>query len=219
MKIFIGYDSAQPEAFVTLAHSIYTRASKPVSIHPLVLNSVRDIYTRKRGATESTEFSMTRFLVPYLCHYTDELVIFMDCDMLCKTDILQVIAEVNKTPQNAIWCVKHNYVPKSEKKMLGAIQTKYQKKNWSSFMVMNPSRCTELTPQYVNKASGLELHQFHWVREDMVGSLPLEWNWLVGEYPANEKAKILHYTLGGPWLAPYRGGDHTAEWFAEHNQL
>ena len=30
-------------------------------------------------------------------------------------------------------------------------------------MLMNCRKCTTLTPDYVNKASGLELHQFKWL--------------------------------------------------------
>ena len=54
-------------------------------------------------------------------------------------------------------------------------------------------------------APGLDLHQFKWITNDQLGSLPLEWNWLVGEYPDNPDAKILHYTLGGPWHDRVRG--------------
>jgi hypothetical protein len=65
----------------------------------------------------------------------------------------------------------------------------------------------------------LELHQFKWLDEGQIGVLPVEWNWLVGEYPANPKAKLLHYTLGGPWLHAYRATDHATDWFDEHKNL
>ena len=62
--------------------------------------------------------------------------------------------------------------PKDEKKFLGQVQTKYEKKNWSSFMLMNCKKCTTLTPDYVNKASGLELHQYKWLEsEDLIGEI------------------------------------------------
>lgn len=219
LKVFIGYDKEEPQAFSTLAHSIYTRASKPVAIHPLVIGGLKHVYTRQRGPTESTEFSLSRFLVPYLCDYADERVLFMDCDMLCTVDIYSILKEIDDDPHKAVWCVQHNYIPKSDKKFLNQVQTKYPCKNWSSMMVMNPASCRALTPSYVNHASGLDLHRFRWLDNSLIGSLPLEWNWLVGEYPANPQAKILHYTLGGPWFAPYKTGDHVKEWFAEHKEI
>ena len=65
---------------------------------------------------------------------------------------------------------------------MGAIQTKYVKKNWSSVMLMNCDKCKSLTPDYVNSATGLQLHQFKWLEnDDLIGDIPLEWNWLVDE--------------------------------------
>jgi len=91
LRIFIGYDSKEPIAYHVLANSIMRRASCPVAITPLVQPALRasGLYTRERGPTESTEFSMTRFLVPYLSGYKGHSV-FMDCDMLCLTDIAEL---------------------------------------------------------------------------------------------------------------------------------
>jgi hypothetical protein len=70
-----------------------------------------------------------------------------------------------------------------------------------------------LTPQYVNEASGLQLHQFHWLdSQDRIGALPLEWNWLVGEYDRNPDARIAHFTRGGPWFEAYADSDYADEW-------
>jgi len=80
--------------------------------------------------------------------------------------------------------------------------------------LMNCKKCTTLTPDYVNKASGLELHQFKWLEGDhLIGDLPLEWNWLVGEYEYNENAKNVHWTLGGPYFKDYNNSDYANEWF------
>ena len=63
-------------------------------------------------------------------------------------------------------------------------------------MMMNNMLCDKLTPDYVNTATGLELHQFKWLKnEDAIGNIPLDWNWLVTEYEYNEKAKNVHWTL------------------------
>src|SRR5262245_52042568 len=138
---------------------------------------------------------MTRFLVPALSGYRGWSV-FMDCDMLCRTDIAGLAAEIERQADKALLVCKHDYTPRTERKFLGHVQTKYTRKNWSSLMLFNNERCRALTPQYVNAASGLELHRFAWVDDAAIGELPREWNWLVTEYAYNPAAKIVHYTLG-----------------------
>ena len=86
-------------------------------------------------------------------------------------------------------------------------------------MLMNCRKCTTLTPDYVNKASGLELHQFKWLEGDhLIGDLPLEWNWLVGEYEHKDNVKNVHYTKGGPWFEEYRECDYSKDWFVNHDE-
>jgi hypothetical protein len=218
VNVYIGFDSKEPVAFYTLAHSILRRSSVPLSIAPLMQSQLKGIYTRPRGPTESTEFSLTRFLVPALSGYRG-WSIFMDCDMLCRADIAGLQAHVDRQPDKAVLVCQHDYVPKTERKFLDQVQTKYPRKNWSSLMVFNNERCRALTPEYVNSAPGLDLHRFKWLDDALIGSLPLEWNWLVGEYPYKADAKIVHYTLGGPYFDDYRDCDYAAEWFAEFESM
>jgi hypothetical protein len=226
LNIFIGYDSREDIAFRTLKHSIEKRSSVPVSIVPIKLAEVRAqaLYTRERGPTESTEFSLTRFLVPTLSKYIGWSV-FMDCDMLCRADIAGLAAETKKQPDKALLVCQHDYTPISDSKMrgmdspLGKTQTSYPRKNWSSMMVLNNQRCAALTPEYVNSASGLELHRFKWLADDLIGGLPLDWNWLVTEYEYNPKAKLAHFTRGGPWFDEYRDCDYADEWRAERDLM
>jgi hypothetical protein len=214
-QVFIGYDSKEPVAYHVLAHSILRRASIPVSIAPVALSQLRAVYTRERGPLESTEFSLSRFLVPFLSHYAG-FSLFLDCDMLCQTDLAEVLIEAFRdTPRTAfpaVWCVQHDYTPKSPVKFLDQPQTVYPRKNWSSVMLFNNAKCRRLTPAYVNSATGLQLHRFLWCDDDDLGALPLEWNWLVGEYAPNPAAKLLHYTLGGPWFEATHDCDHAAVW-------
>jgi hypothetical protein len=214
LNVYIGYDPKESVAFYTLAHSILRRASIPVAIAPLMRSQLKDIYTRERGPTESTEFSLTRFLVPYLSGYSGWSV-FMDCDMLCLADIAELAAQIERQPDKAVLVCKHDYVPRTERKFLDQVQTKYPRKNWSSLMVFNNARCRSLTPAYVNNAAGLELHRFGWTEDASIGEIPLEWNWLVGEYARSPEAKIVHYTLGGPYFDDYRDCDYATEWRAE----
>lgn len=213
-SIYIGYDPRESVAFYTLAHSILRRSSVPISISPLAQNQLQGIYRRPRGPTESTEFSLTRFLAPYLSGFSG-WSIYMDCDMLCRVDIAGLAAEIERHGDKAVLVCKHDYVPKGERKFLDQVQTKYPRKNWSSLMLFNNERCSGLTPEYVNSASGLDLHRFAWTQDGLIGELPLEWNWLVGEYPYRPDAKIVHYTRGGPYFDEYRDCDYAEEWFKE----
>ena len=218
LSVYIGYDPKESVAFHTLSHSILRRASQPVSISPLVLGQLRGMYRRERGPTESTEFSLTRFLVPALAGFRG-WSIFMDCDMLCRADLSQLRAEMVRQADKAVLVCKHDYVPKDARKFLNQVQTTYSRKNWSSVMLFNNERCTSLTPEYVNAAPGLDLHQFKWLQDADIGELPLEWNWLVGEYPYNPEARIAHFTLGGPYFEQYRACDYAEEWFAEFGSM
>lgn len=218
LNVYIGYDPNESVAFYTLAHSILRRASIPVAIAPLMRTQLQGVYTRARGPTESTEFSLTRFLVPYLSGYAG-WSLFMDCDMLCLADIGELAAQIDCQPDKAVLVCKHEYVPRTDRKFLDQVQTKYARKNWSSLMLFNNARCRALTPAYVNSAPGLDLHRFSWTDDASIGGLPLEWNWLVGEYQRASNAKIVHYTLGGPYFEAYRDCDYAAEWFAEFESM
>jgi hypothetical protein len=218
LTVYIGYDSRESEAFYTLAHSIWRRSSVPVSIAPLMQSQLKGLYTRPRGPTEATEFSLTRFMVPALADYRG-WTLFMDCDMLCRADISQLFAHIDRQRDKAVLVCKHDYVPTTSRKFLDQVQTKYPRKNWSSLMLFNNERCRALTPDYVNSAPGLDLHRFKWLDDALIGSLPLEWNWLVGEYAYRPDAKIVHYTLGGPYFEEYRDCDYAAEWFQEFERI
>jgi hypothetical protein len=218
LRIFIGYDPDETVAWHTLAHSILARASIPVQFAPVGRAQLRGVYTRERGPTESTEFAISRFLVPYLCGY-EGWSLFMDCDMLCRADIAALAALAEGRDDKAVLVCQHDYVPKTERKFLDQPQTRYPRKNWSSVMLFNNARCRALTPEYVNRASGLDLHRFAWLADEEIGSLPLEWNWLVGEYPYNPDAKIVHFTIGGPWFEEYRASDYADEWFEEQRRM
>ena len=211
INIFIGYDEGEKIAYSVLSESIRQHSSEPVSITPLDLSTTRNIFTRKKQPNQSTEFAFSRFLVPYLCNYSGH-AIFMDCDMLARADISLLWRQ--RTTKYAVQCVQHDYTPNSTIKFLNQPQTTYPKKNWSSMMIFNNSKCTALTPDYVNSATGLELHQFKWLeREELIGNIDVEWNHLVGEYQYNFNAKLVHYTNGGPYFKKYKDCDYSDEWF------
>jgi lipopolysaccharide biosynthesis glycosyltransferase len=214
IPIFIGYDSKVKIAYHVLTESILRNSSTPITISPINLNNLKNIYTRKQDPLASTEFSFSRFLVPHLMNYNG-WAIFMDSDMVMLSDITELWNLRNE--DYAIQVCKHDYTPSSKNKFLGNNQTIYAKKNWSSLMLMNTSKCKTLTPEYVNTKSGLELHQFKWLDENLIGSIPLEWNWLVGEYPYKKDVHNVHFTEGGPYFKDYKNTEYANEWFNIYN--
>ncbi|MCF1455862.1 glycosyltransferase [Agrobacterium vitis] len=217
LQIFIGFDTKEVVAYHVLAQSILEHSSIPVAFTPIVLDNLAGIFTRERNPLQSTEFSFSRFLVPYLSDYQGWSM-FMDCDMLARADLAELWAL--RDDRYAVMCVKHDYQPKVETKFLGQTQTKYEKKNWSSVMLFNNAKCTALTKDYVNTATGLQLHQFKWLEsDDLIGGLPLYWNYLVNEYDHDPAAKIVHFTDGGPYFEQYKNDDYAEEWFAARERM
>jgi len=212
IRIFIGYDATQPVAWHVAAHSAIVRSSMPVMVSPIILSHVRKIHGRAREPKASTEFSITRFLVPWLCGYAG-WAIFVDCDVLFRADPAELWAL--RDEKYAVQVVKHRHKPRESVKFLKHEQTTYPRKNWSSVMLFNCGRCKKLSTGYVNSAGGLDLHGFSWLDDSEIGELNSEWNHLVGYDRPSETAKIIHYTLGGPWLAGFENVEHSRVWSKE----
>ncbi len=217
IPVFIGYDPREAIAFSVLAHSIHARSSQPVVVAPLMLSQLRGVLTRPRHPLQSTDFSFSRFLVPYLSGYQG-WSIFMDCDMLMRDDIAKLWSL--RDDRYAVQVVKHDHRPVEKTKFLGEKQTSYEKKNWSSVMLFNNARCSRLTLDYVNSASGLELHQFKWLDDEgLVGGLPARWNHLVDYDPPSREVSLAHFTIGGPYFAEFAGCLFADEWRAERDAM
>ena len=218
LRIFIGYDSREKIAFHVLSYSIIANATIPVSITPINLNNLKRFYNRPRGKNESTEFSISRFLTPYLSNF-EGYSLYLDCDFIMLGNVAKLLKFVAKKSNRTLWCVKHKYKPRDSTKFLKEKQFIYSKKNWSSFMLFNNKKCKILTPKFVSKAKGLELHQFKWTSEKLIGSLPKTWNVLVGEQKIPKKFNALHYTLGGPYFKKYSKCSGSRFWFEYQKQL
>ena len=119
----------------------------------------------------------------------------------------------------ALRVVKHDYTPTNAVKMYGCAQTQYPRKNWSSFILFNNAHplVKALTPDVVNRESPAFLHRFTWIPDDdLIGELPLTWNFLEGEYPKPDKPpNAIHYTNGGPWFGEWQNVDYADLWNAE----
>jgi lipopolysaccharide biosynthesis glycosyltransferase len=213
INVFIGFDEGEKVSYHILSESIRRQSSVPVSITPLCLSNIPE-FKRELQPNQSTEFAFSRFLVPYLSDYKG-WSLFLDSDMMFRDDIKNLWDMIDK--DKSIMCCKHDYIPKQNVKFRGAKNEPFPKKNWSSFMLMNNHRCKMLSKEYVETATGLELHQFKWTHEENVGELPLEWNWLVGEYDYNKNAKNVHWTLGGPYFKDYKNSEYADEWYRLYN--
>lgn len=208
-RVFIGYDSSERVAANVLADSIQYHARGPVLIAHVRLSQLSQVFVRPRDPRQSTEFSFSRFLVPWLCGFQG-WALFVDVDMLCLGDIFDLWA--HKDERFAVQVVKHNHNCKEGTKFKGMPQMPYQRKNWSSLMIFNCARCQALSPDYVNQATGLELHQFRWLADDLIGDIPPEWNVLVGAQPIPENPMMLHFTLGGPWFPDCQAVPESQRW-------
>ena len=211
-KIFIGYDPREKIAFHVLSQSIIENSSIPVSITPIYLKNLRKFYRRKKRIKDSTEFSISRFLAPYLSNY-EGYSLFVDCDFIIREDVAKLLKIAKSNSKKVLWCVKHNYVPKNKIKFLNEKQLLYSKKNWSSFVVYNNRKCKILTPRFIERANGLYLHQFRWTKDSLIGALPRQWNVLVGEQKIPKDFKSLHFTVGGPYFKKYKKSSGSNFWF------
>jgi hypothetical protein len=215
-KIFIGYDPVERVSWHTAVSSILENSTIPISFIPINIRHFRDFFNRPRDAKQSNEFSFSRFLVPHLAGYEGK-ALFMDCDMLFRVDIRELVDQI-ADDSRAVHVVKHDYLPRDDIKYLDTVQYTYPRKNWSSFVVWNCSHPKNaiLTPEFVESATGLELHRFTWLDDSDIGELDVRWNWLVGEYCAPpEDVKNVHWTVGGPYFNEYADCDFSDEWRSE----
>ena len=233
-EVFIGWDPVDALAAEVCASSIRRRTKRPVRFIRQSDPDVRAVYKRPhrvegkqhidlgyraKETPFSTEFSFTRFLVPYLAGYRGWAV-FCDPDMLFTRSLDELFALAD--PQYAVMVVKHIQTPRTDLKMHGVRQTVYPRKNWSSLVLWNCDHPANdlLEPSVVNKFPGEFLHGFRWLEERHIGALPVEWNWLVGCMQEGEDDAMappagIHWTLGGPWLADYAVAPWHDLWVAE----
>jgi len=215
LKVYVGYDSREDIAWQVCRHSLARHASEPVQIYPLKQPNLRELglYTRPSDVTASTEFSLTRFLTPYLAD-SPGWTLFVDCDFLFTEDVCGLINSLDKG--KAVYVVQHDYDPRHMIKMDGKAQTVYPRKNWSSFILFNGAHpdVQALTPSIVDSREPAFLHRLQWIKDtEHIGRLDRSWNFLVGEYAVGEKKPAaIHYTNGGPWFAEWQTVDYADEW-------
>jgi hypothetical protein len=182
LRIFIGRDPRQPIAYNVLADSIIRHASQPVSITAL---SLKTLPIKRRGLTE---FTFSRFLVPYLCNFEGK-ALFLDADMVVTGDIAELFACADG--KNAV-----------------QVNTKQAGFEWPSAMLFNCEHCKTLTPEYVEDRTNI-LFDFKW---GTVGEFPAEWNHCCGYAEPRLDAKLYHWTRGIPVWKETRGLKEDPVW-------
>lgn len=227
MKVYIGWDSKERDAYKVAEHTLLKTSgivAEPLKLDRLQASGLLRRPVDWRGqpwdlpssAPCSTEFSISRFLVPVICQGGPAL--FTDCDVVFMDDVRKLLAHFDDS--KAVMVVKHNHIADGSK-MGGLQQSAYARKNWSSVMLFNCDHPANkrLTVADVNERPGRDLHQFYWLHDSEIGELPAEWNWLVGCQPKPKFPKLAHYTLGGPWIKNWQSAEHDDLWLKTFNSL
>ena len=223
--VYIGWDEAEEEAWAVCSQSLLEHSSIPLTISRIGEETKgfgrlwtwegKQRFDDVTGDEFSTGFSFARFMVPLVTK--EPWALCMDCDFLFLGDVAELVKLADS--RFAVMVVKHAHKPREETKMEGLVQTRYERKNWSSLVLWNCQHPSNrfLTQEDVNGKPGWWLHGFRWLKDEEIGELPLEWNYLVGFYP--EYPKALHYTLGGPWFESQKKGPFAQEWLEARKRL
>lgn len=230
-SLWIGFDPRELDAYHVCLRSMLAHSANP-PVHRFALDLAklqkRGVYQRPTfkiagqlhdaisEAPMSTEFAISRFLVPYLARQigqADGLALFMDCDMMFRAPIEELFALAD--PRFAVQVVKHEYEVAQAVKMDGQANQPYRRKNWSSVMLFNLGHpaLANLTIAKINSWAGRNLHGFDWLEDQFLGDLPAEWNHLVGVDAPAPDAKLVHFTLGVPSMEGYEDCEHAREWW------
>lgn len=213
-QLFVGHDPRESVGSTVFQQSVFEHAAVPVSITRLMNVSGESL----NDGDTSNAFSLRRFLVPYYMGYNGYAIWCDGADMLCRWDINRILECADH--YSAVQVVQHDYRTQHPRKYIGTPMESdnldYPCKNWSSVMLWNCGHFANrvLTPQYVSETPGKFLHRFGWIKDRLrIGSLPAEWNVLVGETEDGVDAKIAHFTLGIPAFEYYRRVSYADEWF------
>lgn len=215
VNLFCGYDAREAIGFHVFTHSVIKRASKPVNIVPL----------SSMGLPQgSNNFTLSRFLVPYLMGFKGHAIFADACDMLMLGDVAELDALFD--PAYAVQVVQHpEYTSEHARKYIGTEmeceQSNYDRKNWASLMLVNCAHPAwfAATPKMMSLADPIDILQFRHFNAGEIGVLPAEWNVLIDEGQEDAGAKVLHWTAGLPTFKHYRNARRSKDWFGEHDEV
>ena len=218
LTVYIGYDTTNlgQQMARTVCERSIRRYNEDIEIKTLELKDLisSGVYTRPHDEKQSTEFTYTRFLVPYLNNYQG-LAVFCDSDFLWQRNIYSLIAYADSSL--SVSCVHHEYTECPNKlKMDGFKQEWYPRKNWSSLMLFDceHEHCKKLTPEVISTASPKYLHRMEWTEDVCIGRIPHSYNYLVGYYNTHKRPAAYHFTDGGPWHKETADCDEGDKWLA-----
>lgn len=214
IRVFVGQDSREAIAYHVLCQSIIDNTSAPVSITPLADSMFQEVAPESDG---TNAFTLSRYLIPYMCNFSG-WAIYMDSDMLLRADLKELWDMRSRFVfDKGVAVVKHNYHTKAARKYVGssleAANEDYPRKNWSSLILWYCGHAANraLTPEFVRDKGGKFLHRFQWLTDEQIGTIPDDWNHLVGEY-GTKLAANFHYTLGVPAFKHYSTGNEALHW-------
>lgn len=227
-SVYIGFDPREVAAFAVARDSVKRYALPTWPICGLVLANLQraGLYTRPiemrpgfdrpimwdvlSDAPMSTEHANSRFLVPHLAR--TGWALFMDGDMLIRENLAPLFASLDT--KYAVYCVQNIFEPVSGIKMDGQVQTRYPKKLWSSFMIWNCDHPANkaLTLEMINVLPGRDLHALCWLKDEQIGRIGSEWNWVVGHSDPTLIPANIHWTSGTPDMVGYHDAPFADEW-------
>lgn len=212
IPIYVGFDPREEVGYHVFCRSVLARTKANVSFHPV----------RGHKVEGSTSFNAERFNVARDMGYRG-WGIWAECDMLCMGDVEELMGYADSYCDVVV--AKHGYKTKHKKKFLGQHNPDYERKNWSSLMLINAGHASwrRLERPYCEKTGHpwtlSDLHRFKFIDNERIGSMPLEWNHLVGEYEKNKKAKLAHFTIGLPCWPEYADCEFSDAWRAERDAM
>lgn len=201
IPICVGYDRREAVAYHTFCDSVIQHCSRPRDLAFIPVTG-----TQHDGTNSFTYARFEPFVDP--CQPFTHAV-FADGDMTCLGDIAELwdLFDV----RFAVQVVKHEYETKFPRKYWGQANPDYWRKNWTSLMLMNlahpiHARYARSIRDAIRNGQGAYLHRLSWIPDELIGELPMAWNWLAKEYAYRADAKIVHHTIGLP-LDPAGAGD------------
>jgi hypothetical protein len=211
IRLFGGWDHRESLGFAVFCHSVLRHSSRPVSFIPLC----------SMGLPEgSNAFTVSRFLVPWLCGFKGHAIFCDASDMLMLGDVAELDALFD--PAYAVQVVKHpDYKTRHKTKYRGTSMEcpnmDYPRKNWASVMLINCEHpaWAAANPEVLGMVNPVEVLGLEWTKS--VEDLPPEWNCLVDE--GQPAGKLLHWTAGIPGFTAYHDAPYAELWHHERRLL
>lgn len=209
IRVFTGYDAREAQGWHAFIQSLLDTSTNYRLMPPIC---------GKQG-DGTNAFTTERFSIPERCNWSGPAIFVDAADMLLRADVSELAALFDIT--KAVQVVKHDYQTKHPRKYVGtameADNHDYPRKQWSAVVLWNCGHIAHFTARNkirnaIKQGDGKFLHRFSWLPDNLIGGLPIEWNWMPQEHGDNPKAKLIHYTAGGPFFSHYSDGPMSKYW-------